>query len=155
MLNHNNNEKIADDCLEKVIKYINEKDSEGLKALFLNKAIENSENFNNGLNELFEFVGEDIISHSKSDGLTVRELNDFGEKAKEVSSYYYVNTSNQTYFILLRDYPIDEKNSNNKGLYTLLIVRKENEEDIWDKNKGIIYEGDKRLDHPGIYIPIK
>lgn len=155
MLNQNSDEKIADNCLEQIIECINRKDAESLKALFSNRAIENSENFNNSLMQLFKFVQDDIISHSKSDGMTVTESNDYGKKTKEISSYYYINTNNKTYFLLLRDYPIDEKDVNNKGLYTLLIVKKENEEDIWDGSKGIIYDGDKKLDHPGIYIPIE
>lgn len=106
----------------------------------------------------YTYCGTDWVSEISTpfeSGRSALTKYKYDKSGNQISSYYYVNTSSQTYFILLRDYPIDEKNSNNKGLYTLLIVRKENEEDIWDKNKGIIYEGNKKLDHPGIYIPIK
>ena len=55
----------------------------------------------------------------------------------------------------LRNYPIDSINSNNEGLYMILIVREENEEDIWDTSKGIMYDGNKKLNQPGVYIPIE
>lgn len=49
----------------------------------------------------------------------------------------------------LRDYPIDSINSNNEGLYMILIVREENEEDIWDTSKGIMYDGNKKIGPAG------
>jgi len=85
----------------------------------------------------------------------VFDSNNHGRKTKEVHSYYYVTTNKQKYFFLLRDYPVDANNSDNIGLYSLLVVKKEYETKIWDGNQKIIYDGNQKIPYVGIYIPLE
>lgn len=155
MLNKDNDEENANARLEEVIEALNNQDKDTLKGLFSKKALDEVDNFDDSTDYLFDFFQGEANSWEKSGGPTVFESNSHGHKTKEVSSYYYVNTDKQKYFFLLRDYPVDTDHPDNVGLYMLLVVRAEDEEKIWDKSQKIIYDGNKKISHFGIYIPIE
>ncbi len=155
MLNKNSDEKNAADRLEQVIEAINNEDKEAIKALFSQKSLDESDDFEGSTDSLFDFIQGTIEDWEKPSGPTVYDSNDYGHKIKEVNSYYLVNTDKQKYFFLLRDYPVDTDHPDNVGLYLLLAVRAEDEEKIWDGDNKIIYDGDKKLSHAGIYLPIE
>jgi len=147
MLNRDSDDTKANARLEQVIEAIKNKDKDALESLFSKKALEETVDFDSSMNDLLDFFQGEVDSWKKSSGSTVFESNDYGHVKKEVSSYYYVNTDKQKYFFLLQDYPVDTDHLDNVGLYLLLAVKSEDEEKIWD--------GDQKLSHAGIYIPIK
>ena len=155
MLNNSNVEKDTEARLEQIVEAISRMDKETLEALFSEKARSDSGDIDENINSLFDFIQGTINTWEKASGSTVFESNDYSHKTKEVSSYYYVNTDIQKYFILLRDYPVDTDNPDNVGVYMLLVVRADDEEKIWDGNNKIIYDGDKKLTHAGVYLPIE
>ena len=155
MLNKNNDEKNAAARLEQVIEAIRSKDKGAVKAFFSKKALDEADDFDGNIEYLFSFIQGTIDSWEKSSGPSVFESNDYGRVTKEVSSYYYVNTDKQKYFFLLRDYPVDTDHPDNVGLYMLLVVKAEDREKIYDGANKIIYDGDKKLSHAGIYIPLE
>lgn len=155
MLNKDNDDKKAEAILMHVIEAIKNQDKDALRAMFSKQAADDADDFDGGVNHLFGFIQGKIDSWKKLDGPTVFESNDHGHKKKEVSSYYYVNTDKQKYFFLLRDYPVDTDHPDNVGLYMLLVVRAEDEKNIYDGDKKILYDGDKKLSHAGIYIPVE
>lgn len=154
-LNKGNDKEMANSRLEQVVEYINSKNADGLKTLFSDKALNESGDFEKSAEKLFDFVQGEIISWDDSEELTVTDANDYGKKSKEIHSYYYVSTENQTYFFMLWDCPINTKDINEEGLYMLLVVKESDEADIWDESNKIIYDGNKKLSHAGIYIPIE
>jgi hypothetical protein len=155
MLDKDNSDEIAKARLEEVINALESRDKDALKAVFSKNALDSANDFDISVDDLFDFFQGEVDSWEKSSGPTVFESNDYGHKTKEVSSYYYVNIDKQKYFFLLRDYPVDTDHPNNVGLYMLLVVKAEDEEKIWDGSQKIIYDGNKKLSHAGIYIPIK
>jgi len=158
MLNRNSDETKANARLEHVIEAIKSQDKDALRAIFSKQAADDADDaddFDGGVDQLIGFIQGKIDSWEKLDGPTVFESNDHGHKKKEVSSYYQINTDKQKYFFLLRDYPVDTDHPDNVGLYMLLVVKAEDEKNIYDGDKKILYDGDKKLSHAGIYIPIK
>jgi len=155
MLNSSSDDKNATSRLEQVINAINSKDREAVKVLFSETALNETDDIDEKIELLFSFVLGTINSWEKSSGPTVFETNHYGKKTKEVSSYYYVTTDKQEYFFLLRDFPIDTDNPENVGLYMLLVVKAEDREKIYDRDNKIIYDGDMKLSHAGVYLPIQ
>lgn len=155
MLNQGVDEEMANSRLEQILECIDLKDTKKLKGLFSNNAFKDAENLDEDIEKLFEFVNGKIVSWDNSDGLTVKESKDSGKKSKEVHSYYYVSTDEEKYFFMLVDFPVDTINADNEGLYMLLVVKSEDESEIWDETKKIMYDGNKKLSHTGIYIPIE
>ena len=155
MLNKDNDENIAKVRLEKVIEALENQDKDALKVMFSEKAMNEAEDFDSSMNYLFDFFQGKVDSWEKPSGPTVFESSDHGHKKKKVSSYYYVNTDKQKYFFLLDDYPVDTEHPDNVGLYLLLVVKAEDEKNIYDGDKKILYDGNKDIPRAGIYIPIK
>ncbi|GAB6085226.1 DUF5104 domain-containing protein [Alkaliphilus crotonatoxidans] len=155
ILNKDNDETKANARLEQVIEAIKNQHKDTLRAMFSKQAIDDAGDFDGGVDHLFVFIQGKIDSWEKLDGPTVFESNDHGHEKKEVSSYYYVNTDKQKYFFLLRDYPVDTDHPDNVGLYMLLVVKAEDEKNIYDSDQKILYDGDQKISHAGIYLPIK
>jgi len=147
--------KKADERFQQIVEIINSRDMEAMKTVFSQKAIQDADDFNGNLDRLFVFIPDGINSWEKLDGPTVMTSNKYGHKKQEVDSFYSATTDNQKYFFLLDDFPSDDDNPDNVGLYLLLVVRAEDKEKIWDGANKIIYDGDKRLSHAGIYLPIQ
>ncbi|MGN6710785.1 DUF5104 domain-containing protein [Anaerocolumna jejuensis] len=155
MLNKDSDETKAQARFEEVIEAIKNNDKDAWKTIFSKQAAYDADDFNGGADQLAGFIQGEINSWEKLDGPTVFESNDYGHVKKEVSSYYYVNTDKQKYFFLLRDYPVDTDHPDNVGLYMLLVVKAEDEKNIYDGDQKILYDGKEKISHAGIYIPIK
>lgn len=155
MLNAVDEEAIANARLEEVIEVIDNQDKDALKALFSQQALNESSDFEVNMNQLFELFQGKVDSWEKLSGQLTFTSNNHGHKTKQVNSYYFVNTDKQKYFFLLTDHSVDTDNSDNVGLYLLLVVKAEDEEKIWDENQKILYDGDKELSRVGIYLPLK
>lgn len=155
MLNRSSDDTVANAQLEHVIEAIKSKDKDTVKSLFSKQALSEAVDFEDSMNDLFDFFQGNVDSWKKSSGPTVFESNDHGHKKKEICSYYYVNTDKQKYFFLLQGYSVDTDHPDNVGLYMVLVVKAEDEKNIYDGNKKILYNGDEKISHVGIYIPIK
>lgn len=155
MLNGGSDEKKADAKLEQVIEAIKNKDKDSLKSLFSKKALSEAVDFDDNIDGLFDFIQGEVYSWKKSSGPSVSEKNNYGHVEKVVSSYYYVNTDKQKYFFLLRDYSVYTDYPDNVGLYLLLVVKAEDREKIYKGDQKILFDGDKKLSHAGIYLPVK
>ncbi len=155
MLNRDSDDTKANARLDQIIETIKNKDKENLKALFSEKALSEVDDFDGSMNDLLDFFQGEVESWEKSSGPTVFESNDHGHVKKEVSSYYYVNTDEEKYFFLLKDYPVDTDHSDNVGLYLLLVVKAEDREKIYDGSQKILYDGKKKISHAGIFLPLK
>ena len=152
-------ERISMNRLEQVLEAIENKDTDALKSLFSQEALNEIENFQEDASDLFEFFQGKIISKEMSDGPTVFDSMEGDNQCKEISSYFYVETDQQKYFILIDDFPTDTSNPSNVGLYLLLVVRAENEEKIWDEKEKVLYSivngAIEEIPHVGIYMPFK
>ena len=155
MLDKDNYDEVANARMEQVLHSIKKHDKKALVSIFSKQALADSNDFDRSIDSLFDFLQGEVKSWKKSDGLTVNESNNYGHETKEISSYYDVITDQQDYFFLLRDYPVDTDHPDNVGLYMLLVVKAKDETKIWEGNQKILYDGNRKLSHPGIYMPIK
>lgn len=127
--------KRADTQLENIIEAIKNNDKNSLKTKFSESALKDSIDFDEKFDCLVDFIEGEIIMWEGL-GSTVSDSISDGIKKKEVRSYYYVITNKQKYFFLLHDHPVDTENTENVGLYMLLVIKVEDEEYFWDnKNK--------------------
>lgn len=154
MLNAVDDEAVANARLEEVIEALDNQDKDAMKALFSEQALNESSDFDVNMNQLFEFFQGKVDSWEKSSGPSVFTSIDNGHKTKRINSYYFVNTDKQKYFFLLTDHSVDTNNSDNVGLYLILVVKAEDEEKIWDENQKILFDGNKELSRVGIYLPL-
>ncbi|WBW98150.1 DUF5104 domain-containing protein [Oceanirhabdus sp. W0125-5] len=150
-----NDDKKAEARLKEVIEALENQDKDALKVVFSEKALDEADDFDDSMDNLFDFFQGEVDSWKKSSGPTVFESNNNGHKIKEVSSYYYVNTDKKKYFFLLEDYPVDTEHPNNVGLYMLLVVKAEDRKKIYDGEQKILFDGRKRIPRVGIYIPFE
>lgn len=156
-----NDEKKSIKRLEQVLDALEDQDAEALKSLFSQKALEETESFEENVDALFELFQGEILTKEKPSGPTVYEGHNDGYSGrwKEISSYYYVQTDKERYFFLMKDYPVDTSHPDNVGLYLLLVVKENDESKIWDESEKIIYDivdGEiVKIPRSGVYIPFR
>lgn len=155
MLNKASDEEIANEKLNQIIGYIENKDEEGLESMFSKRAIKESGNFDENAELLFDFFEGDVVFWEKDSGPHVTKTANYGEIVKEVSSYYYVETDKESYFFLINDFPEDDVNEDNVGIYMVLVVLTENKLDIFEPENNIIYVDGEKVRTPGIYLPLR
>jgi len=155
MLNEVDNDTIAKGRFEKVIEALENQDKDALKTLFSKQVLNEADDFDSNIEQLFDFVQGEIDSWEKLSGNLAFTSNDHGHKTKQINSYYFVNTDKQKYFFLLTDHSVDTDNPDNVGLYLLLVVKAEDEEKIYDGNQKILFDGNQDIERVGIYLPLK
>ena len=126
MLNKDNDDKKADARLEQVIGALQDKDKEALKAMFSKQALDEADDFDGSMNYLFDLFHGKVVSW-KRDGQIVDEENNYGHATKESKSFYIVDTVKQKYLFFLLEYTINTDHLDNAGLYTLRIIKAEDE----------------------------
>ncbi|WP_308897942.1 DUF5104 domain-containing protein [Candidatus Desulfosporosinus nitrosoreducens] len=137
MLNKESDDKKADARLEQVIVAIQNQDKNALTAMFSKQALAEAKDFDGSMNYLFElFQGK--VQSKKNDGLIVDESDNYGHSKKEVKSFYIVETDKQKYLFFLLEYTTNTDQSDNVGLYSLRVIKAEDENtqySSWQKMK--------------------
>ncbi|MCL1917959.1 MAG: DUF5104 domain-containing protein [Peptococcaceae bacterium] len=108
----------ADARMEQIISAIKGKDKEALKSLFSKKALDEANDFENDVDNLFDFVKGEIISWER-DGISGDESIRYGKKSSMIRFGINVNTNKDTYRFYVIDYITDTINPDNQGVYML------------------------------------
>ena len=140
-----NGDKKANAKFEQVLKVMEKKDKNGLKAMFSKKALDKAKDINGGIDYAFNLFQGKVTSWDNDGGPIVDETNDYGHDTKEVKSFYNVNTDKGKYIFSLLEYPTDTDHPDNVGLYTLRVIKAE------DKKTQLGYWQDMKM--PGVYKP--
>lgn len=140
-----NDDKKADARLEQVLKVIEKKDKKGLKAMFSKQALAQAEDMDSSIEYVFNLFQGKVTSWNNYAGFTLDETNDYGHITKEAKSFYNVNTDNQKYIFFILEYTADTDHPDNVGLYTLRVIRAE------DEKTQFGYWQDMKI--PGVYKP--
>ena len=113
---------------KKVVKYINEKDKEGLKKLFSKSAQKDIEDLDGKIDEMLEaFKGESIVS-VKSEPIDSSRTYDYGKKSITIYGDYELNLDNGKKYILLISYcDTDDENKGSVGIFKLTLLTFSNE----------------------------
>ena len=123
-------DKIADERLEQVLSSIKAEDKGALKALFSKQALEETNDFDNGVDYLFDLFQGDVESWEREKWSSSESIQ-YGEKSVEIRSWYTVSTDKDNYLFFIYDFTEDTINPNNEGLYTLRVVKAEEFAGYW------------------------
>ena len=121
-----------------LITAMENKDKSVVKALFIDSAINSSENFENSLDELLEYYNGKMTSYDDvSSGGEFVERNLFIGKRVFMSSHFVVETDGDKYHFDITECVFDSLNPGNVGIKSLYII---NDKDFPDKDG--YYQGD-------------
>ncbi|SHL12878.1 protein of unknown function [Anaerocolumna jejuensis DSM 15929] len=137
-------ENRADKKIEQLIEVIKNEDKDELESMFSEKALNETEGFEDSIDYLFDYIQGNIEGWERfrfSGNTSV----DNGKKSESLVSWYTVQTDQESYMFFIIDFTIDTINPDNEGLYTLRVIKAKDE----DKEFG--YVEDMKI--PGIYIP--
>lgn len=144
MLSLSSDNKDADQRMELILDAIKSKNKDSLKEMFSEEALSETDDIDAGIDYLFEFLeGEDITW--KRQKQRVSEKVDYGDKIKEVKTWYYVDTEKQKYLAFLFEYSAYTGHPDKVGLYALRLIKAE--------DKETQFESSKNMKIPGIYRP--
>ncbi len=147
-------QKVSDEIIEAIIDGINDKDVDSIKNIFSVNALEQSENIDNDIQNLFKFIDGSIISYKEGNGSgSSMESSDSTYKTKILYPCYYVSTENGDFFIDVKTYTVNTQNSDFEGVKYIIIVKADDMMKIYDGNEKILFDGEEEIDRYGVYIP--
>ena len=114
---------------KKVVKYINEKDKEGLKKLFSKSAQKDIEDLDGKIDEMLEaFKGESIVS-VKSEPVDSSRTNDYGKESISIYGEQAFKLKDGKIYAVWIDFcDKDDNNKDNVGLYMIEVCTCSREE---------------------------
>jgi len=119
--------KQADNRLKSILSSIEKKDTESLKNLFSLQALNETIDFDDQVIYLLNLFQGNVISWKRDGSNGHTDISD-GKKLVRLISWYKVTTDTNIYIFFIIDYPQDTINTDNAGLYTLRVVKIEDEE---------------------------
>ena len=137
----------ANKRFEQIVEVINNRDKKALTSIFSEKALSEAEDFEGGVDYLFNLVDGDIGSWEYVSRGNVSDSINHGARQKIGSSWYYANTENQKYLIFFLEYLIDTAEPENIGVYMLQVIKAEDKETQFDSG------GPNTTRCAGIYRP--
>lgn len=93
---------------------------------------------------MLEYIDGEVLSWSRDGSPIALDESEKGNQRKLLLTWYTLKTTKQTYLIFLADYPVDEIESDNVGLYTLKIIKESEENKLTGTLEDWIL--------PGIYV---
>lgn len=143
-----NEQEIANEKMDSILKAIQEKDNKALKGLFADNIVEQTNNLDQSIGKLFDYYQGDFISYDDHFATYTDELVEYGEIQKLIYPTYDVKTSEQAYRVAMEICVNDTTEPKNGGIRSLYIIRSE------DDPSDYCYRGDEKFT-PGINIGIK
>ena len=140
--------ELVQNRLEELLKAIQNQDRQKIIDIFSVNAILESKNMDESLDYLFDHFHGTVKSYDWGDNTTgpiSDELIERGKRKVELKSWFEIITDEEKYIFFLLDYPKDEFDANNVGLYSLRIVKTS------EKESQLTYWQDMKI--PGIYKP--
>ena len=143
----NDDSEIMNEKMDEVLDAIKNKNSSALKEMFSINTVVNLENFDDSINELFDFFEGDIISYDDFGNPTGSgdEWSD-GEYKKNIESTYDIVTSVKKYRMAIYLITDDTVTPENIGIQSIYIIEFDK-----DPNSEFAYWGYGK-DTPGINI---
>ena len=141
-----NDEKIADQTFDKIITAIRLEDDSKIVDMFSNDIQSEADLLQSAL-MFFDFIHGDIVSFSSASeaGVGTDYRTENGKKRKEIQSAFCFNTTENTYYIAIKECVKDELDADNIGIVSIYIIESNN----WTND--YVYRGDGKW-IPGINI---
>lgn len=112
--------------------------------MFSATALIEAVNFDEHLDYLLEFFRGDVLSWETPHGISGGYEAENGLHIKRIDARYIVETDKDSYLFLFVDYPVEQIHPDCKGLYSLCVVQKDDED-----AEAIMF--DDLEENPGIY----
>ena len=128
--------QVAYNTFKQVVNAIQRKDETVLKNLFSKRVRNEVSDFDESVVDLLDFFQGEVISFDDRAGVGVDETIEYGKKRKEIQSSNSVKTSEQKYYIAIKECTKDTFDSDNVGVISVYIINAEN----W--NVTVTYRGD-------------
>lgn len=135
--------EFSDKTFAKLIEAINQKDTIELSNLFSINTRNNTENFEDSVNQLVNFFGSQILTFEKTDGVGSMGKFEDGKKVIELITTYNVNSNEQKYYFSIEMTKFNTFNENYNGILCLNIINAK------DWQEDYVYYGDSES---GIHI---
>ena len=141
-----NDEKIANQTFDKIITAIRLEDDSKIVDMFSND-IQGEADLLQSVLMFFDFIHGDIVSFSSASeaGVGTDYRTENGKKRKEIQSAFCFNTTENTYYIAIKECVKDELDADNIGIVSIYIIESNN----WTND--YVYRGDGKW-IPGINI---
>ena len=138
---------IANERFEQVIEAIQNQDSDALKSLFSENALNLAKDMDEAIYELFGYYQGELLSYNDWSALNVDYSKERdGSRRKRLYSTYDVETSQGSYRFAMEFIPEDTADTGNVGIRSLYVIKLED-----DTDPSIAYRGDGKYT-PGINI---
>jgi hypothetical protein len=139
-------EKIADKTFNKIIAAVESNDNLEMVNIFSN-TVKNDVNLSQSVTGFYDFIDGDIVSFSSASeaGVGTDYQKEKGKKKKEIQSAFCITTTENTYYIAIKECVKDEFDDNNIGVVSIYIIKSN------DWKEDYIYRGDGKWT-PGINI---
>ena len=149
--------EVSNAQFEELLEAIKNRDREAVKMVFSKKAQEEADDFESGIDSLFDFFQGEVESWEKDVGSFTEDSIHYGERIKNVSSYYNITTDEGKYFFYIKSYHIDTYNFDNVGIYMLIAMKEEDWMKAFDYDQKIIVNEGQEIEVPlaGILVPLK
>ena len=138
------NNNFADTRMEELFDALKQQNRDVIKEIFSEKAVNETGKIDIQIEHLLSFIQGKLVSWNRDESPIVFDSVEYGNKKKQLVTWYTLSTDEQNYLVLLVDYPIDTIDPKNAGLYSIRILRAEDENKLagtWEE--WVI---------PGIYI---
>lgn len=141
----NNYEETADNTFNEIISAIMLSDKSKIVNMFA-CSVRSDSMLSQSAAELFDYIRGDIVSFSAAAeaGVGMNAKIEHGKKQKEIQSSFLIKTTEDTYYIAIKERILDELN-HDVGILSIYIIKSEN----WVED--YVYRGDGKWTH-GINI---
>jgi len=125
-----NSTEIATKRVEQLLEALKSKDGDAIKLMFSKRALIEAENLDENIEYLFELFQGEVLAKDECYP-SEYGYNRYGQKMKKLTWWIRVETDVDKYIFFLVDYPRDDMQPDNVGLYTLRVIREEDEETLF------------------------
>ena len=141
-----NDEKIADKTFDKIINAIKSNNNSKMVDMF-SHSVKSEVDLSQSVSMFYDFIQGDIVSFSSASeaGVGADYETESGKKRKEIQSAFCIITTENTYYITVKECVKDEIDDNNIGIVSIYIIESKN----WKED--YVYRGDGKW-IPGINI---
>lgn len=126
MMISDDSDKKADARMEQILDTLKNNDKDTLKAMFSKKALSEADDFEGQIEYLFDFFQGSVKSWERT-GFSSGGSIEYGKKSTMLRSWYTIETDKDKYRFFVIDYSVDTINPYNAGLYTLRVIKVEDE----------------------------
>ena len=138
-LGEDRDSRLADKATNDLCSSIKDRDKATVKNLFSEKARSDADDIDAQIEKFFSFIDGEVLSWERTEYPDVAEDIAYGEMSKWEWFWFSLKTSKDVYAIYLTYCLVDDFDSENKGIYGMLVVRAADKDRLedWSEMPGI------------------